>query len=88
MTPLPASVQSLLMARVDRLTPADKEVLRAASVMGRRFGADSLARATEMRDIGERLSAMEALDLIHPTARQVTSCSSMPWFATRSIRGF
>jgi len=65
-TPLPASVQSLLMARVDRLTPADKEVLRAASVMGRRFGADILARATEMRDIGERLSAMEALDLIHP----------------------
>lgn len=65
-TPLPASVQSLLMARVDRLTPADKEVLQAASVMGRRFGADTLARATEIRDIGERLSAVEALDLIHP----------------------
>ncbi|MHC2286643.1 AAA family ATPase [Bradyrhizobium barranii] len=65
MTPLPASVQSLLMARVDRLTPADKEVLQAASVIGRRFSANVLARVTEIPDIGNRLSAMEALDLIH-----------------------
>jgi DNA-binding winged helix-turn-helix (wHTH) protein len=64
MTPLPASVQSLLMARIDRLTAADKEVLQAASIIGRRFGADVLASAIEIPDIGGRLSAMEALDLI------------------------
>jgi len=34
-TALPASVQSLLTARVDRLTPSDRTVLQAASVIGR-----------------------------------------------------
>ena len=34
---LPASVQSLLTARVDRLTPGDRALLQAASVIGRRF---------------------------------------------------
>jgi DNA-binding winged helix-turn-helix (wHTH) protein len=63
--PLPASVQSLLMARVDRLTTADKEVLQAAAVIGRRFRADILAKATDISGIDDRLSAMEALDLIH-----------------------
>jgi DNA-binding winged helix-turn-helix (wHTH) protein/tetratricopeptide (TPR) repeat protein len=65
MAPLPASVQSLLMARVDRLSAADKEVLQAAAVIGRRFRADILAKVTDTSGIGDRLSAMEALDLIH-----------------------
>jgi predicted ATPase len=34
---LPASVQNLLTARVDRLAPKDRALLQAASVIGRRF---------------------------------------------------
>ena len=34
---LPASVQSLLTARVDRLAPRDRSLLQAASVIGRQF---------------------------------------------------
>jgi DNA-binding winged helix-turn-helix (wHTH) protein len=63
--PLPSSVQSLLMARVDRLMAADRAVLQAASVIGRRFRSDLLSKVTHVPDIGERLAAMEALDLIH-----------------------
>jgi class 3 adenylate cyclase len=34
---LPASIQSLLSARVDRLAPQDRALLQAAAVIGRRF---------------------------------------------------
>lgn len=39
---VPGSVQSLVQARMDRLDPADKQALQAASVLGQRFGADVL----------------------------------------------
>ena len=39
---MPGSVQSLVQARLDRLDPADKQALQAASVLGQRFGADVL----------------------------------------------
>ncbi len=39
---VPASIQSLVLARLDRLPPADKRALQAASVVGQRFGLDVL----------------------------------------------
>ena len=42
---LPASVQSILNARVDRLSPKDRALLQAASVIGRRFDSELLAVA-------------------------------------------
>ncbi len=35
---LPGSIQSLVLARLDRLAPADKAAMQAASVLGQRFG--------------------------------------------------
>jgi class 3 adenylate cyclase len=64
-TALPASVQGLLTARVDRLSPNDRSLLQAASVIGRRFDGELLAVVVNENDIDERLTAMEALDLIH-----------------------
>jgi len=62
---LPASVQSLLTARVDRLPPKDRALLQSASVIGRRFDPGLLAVASsENEDIDARLSAMQALDLV------------------------
>jgi class 3 adenylate cyclase len=67
---LPASVQSLLTARVDRLAPKDRALLQAASVIGRRFDPGLLAVATtENGDIDARLAAMQALDLVRREAR-------------------
>jgi class 3 adenylate cyclase len=64
---LPASVQSLLTARVDRLAPRDRALLQAAAVLGRRF--DPLLLAVVTDDAGgiyARLAAMQGLDLIYP----------------------
>lgn len=38
---LPGSIQSLVLARLDRLAPADKAALQAASVLGQRFALDA-----------------------------------------------
>ena len=40
---LPESVQSLLASRVDRLAPADRNLLQTAAVVGRRFDPDLVA---------------------------------------------
>jgi tetratricopeptide (TPR) repeat protein len=62
---LPASVQSLLTARVDSLAAEDRTLLQAASVIGRRFDPQLLAVALgRTADIDARLAAMEILDLI------------------------
>jgi len=61
---LPASVQSLLTARVDRLTPQDRGVLQAASVIGRRFDPQLLSVQRIWRRHRRRLAAAGA-DLLH-----------------------
>ena len=67
---LPASVQSLLTARVDRLAPKDRTLLQAASVIGRRFDTELLAAAMDdVDDIDARLAAMQALDLVRSESK-------------------
>jgi class 3 adenylate cyclase/tetratricopeptide (TPR) repeat protein len=39
---IPDTLQSVVQSRLDRLPPADKRALQAASVIGQRFGADLL----------------------------------------------
>ena len=67
-TALPGSIQILLAARADQLSPADRSLLQAASVIGRRFSRDLLVAVTSAEDIDTRLSAIQALDLIHAAA--------------------
>jgi tetratricopeptide (TPR) repeat protein len=62
---LPASVQSLLASRVDRLSPNDRALLQAASAIGRRFDPLLLAVAVNDTDVDDRLAAMQSLDLVH-----------------------
>jgi class 3 adenylate cyclase/tetratricopeptide (TPR) repeat protein len=62
---LPASIQSLLTARVDRLTQNDRAVLQAASVVGRSFDKELLMVALpDVEGIDVRLADMQTLDLI------------------------
>jgi predicted ATPase len=61
---LPASVQGLLSARVDRLAPKDSALLQAASVIGRHFDPELLAVVTGETDVNVRLAAIHALDLV------------------------
>jgi AAA ATPase domain len=65
-TALPASVQSLLTARVDRLAPQNRALLQAAAVIGRRFDPELLGVvANDVGDIAARLAAMQPFDLVH-----------------------
>ena len=61
---LPASVQGVLTARVDRLAPKDRALLQAASVIGRRFDPQLLVAVTDETEIEARLAAMQTLDLV------------------------
>jgi len=64
-TALPASLQGVLTARIDRLDPRDRALLQAASVIGRQFDPLLLASAVGDTGIHERLAIVQALDLIH-----------------------
>lgn len=41
---VPSSIQSLVQARFDRLSPTDKRILHAAAVLGQRFTMDAVTR--------------------------------------------
>ncbi|WP_061173129.1 adenylate/guanylate cyclase domain-containing protein [Caballeronia pedi] len=57
-TGVPGSVRSIVQARLDRLDPADKRVLQAASVLGQRFGEDAVDHLVDATGAGV---AMEPL---------------------------
>ncbi len=62
---LPASVQLLLTARVDRLFPEDRKLLQTAAIVGRRFDARLLAEIDNgLEGVEHRLTEMERLDLV------------------------
>src|SRR5262249_8652840 len=49
---LPASIQGLVQARLDRLAPADKQALQAASVLGQRFTPEGLSAVLDQPGYG------------------------------------
>jgi class 3 adenylate cyclase len=67
---LPASLQSLLAARADRLPREDRALLQAAAAIGRRFDRNLLALVVDAEDdVGERLEKLHALDIVHREGR-------------------
>ncbi|MGQ0668365.1 MAG: ATP-binding protein, partial [Actinomycetota bacterium] len=62
---IPRTVERVLLARIDRLGPDEKDVLTAAAVLGREFQPDLLARLVEDdRDVGAVLDALDRIDLV------------------------
>jgi adenylate cyclase len=57
---IPATVQAVLAARIDRLPEREKQALQAASVLGRRFGASLLGRVADLPE-AELAAAMRIL---------------------------
>ena len=65
---LPANVEALLTARVDRLPRTDRELLQAAAAIGRRFDPQLLAAVVNVPfDVGARLATLQGLDLVYPS---------------------
>ena len=66
---VPPTIQALVSARLDRLTPDERTVIRCASVIGKVFwwGAVShMLEARVRRDVGGHLQALVRKDLIRP----------------------
>ena len=66
---LPPTLQGVMMARLDRLTAAEKKIVQIASVLGRTFERrtlNAMVRATgELEPV---LRKLEIIDIIRPTA--------------------
>ena len=61
---LPGTIQSLLSARIDRLSLEDRTLLQSAAAIGRRFTLNVLMAITGA-DPSDRLAHLHELDLIH-----------------------
>jgi class 3 adenylate cyclase len=68
---LPASVQAVLAARIDRLAPEHKPVLQCAAVIGRTFGEAVLARVVgqAVEILTTSLSALCTAELVQEAQR-------------------
>jgi ABC-type oligopeptide transport system substrate-binding subunit/class 3 adenylate cyclase len=67
---LPETVEKVILARIDRLSPRCHDVLTAASVLGRRFGLPLLEGVTGGNgQLREALSELQRLDLIREGRR-------------------
>jgi class 3 adenylate cyclase/tetratricopeptide (TPR) repeat protein len=66
---VPASVQAVLAARIDRLPPEDKRLLQAAAVVGERVPFPLLEAIADVRDDSLRagMARLHAADLLHET---------------------
>src|SRR5262245_4075014 len=67
---VPATIQDIIAARVDRLAEPHKHTLQGAAVVGRRFGISLLSRVLEVapEQSAGRLRALHGLDYILPSA--------------------
>jgi class 3 adenylate cyclase len=70
-TGLPASVQAVLAARIDRLSAAYKPVLQSAAVIGRTFSEPVLAKVESLEGeaLEDALSALCAAELLQEVRR-------------------
>jgi class 3 adenylate cyclase/tetratricopeptide (TPR) repeat protein len=64
---VPASVQAVLAARIDRLSPRDKTVLQAAAVIGKEFPGPVLARVLDLaaQELEQALSNLVASEFVY-----------------------
>ena len=64
---VPATVQAVVAARIDRLPEREKQVLQSAAVIGREFTEPVLEAAAELRgaDLAESLRALMGTELLY-----------------------
>ncbi|MEK6273851.1 MAG: ABC transporter substrate-binding protein [Actinomycetota bacterium] len=67
---IPPTVEKVILARIDRLSDSQRQVLTAASVLGRRFGLPLLEGVTGGNgSLQESLNALQRVDLIREARR-------------------
>jgi class 3 adenylate cyclase len=67
---VPATLQALLSARIDRLATSDKQVLQTAAVVGRTFSEPVLRRVTGLAedDLASSLCSLRSAEFLQETA--------------------
>jgi oligopeptide transport system substrate-binding protein len=66
---VPPTVERVILARIDRLTPACHDVLTASSALGRRFGLRLLQAVADAEGMDDTLHELQRLDLLRATRR-------------------
>jgi class 3 adenylate cyclase len=66
---LPSSLESLLVARIDRLPPGPRQLMQLAAVVGREFPVRVLEWISETEDIDEDLGILLHADLVREVRR-------------------
>src|SRR5205823_8203513 len=69
--PLPATIQALLLARLDRLGPGERAVLERAAVVGREFGRGAVADLLDpaaAATVGRHLEVLVRRGFLRPAA--------------------
>jgi ABC-type transport system substrate-binding protein len=66
---VPATVEKVILARVDRLPEGAHAVLMAASVLGRQFGLPLLEALSAEDDVRRSLTELQRLDLVRESRR-------------------
>lgn len=69
--PLPDTIHALIAARLDLLSPQDKALMQAASIVGKVFWTGALAfmRGVDVSDVRDGLRRMVQRELIRPVRR-------------------
>jgi predicted ATPase/class 3 adenylate cyclase len=67
---VPASLESLIRARVDSLGTSPRQLLQVASVIGHRFNRSLLAQVAEREDIQAILTLLHARGMLNPTMEE------------------
>jgi class 3 adenylate cyclase/tetratricopeptide (TPR) repeat protein len=66
---IPPTIQALLAARLDRLSPADRSVIERAAICGKEFWRDAIVELSPVHEhaaVGAALMSLVRKELIHP----------------------
>jgi len=77
---LPGSVQSIVLSRLDRLQPRDRQAIQAASVLGQCFSLPVLRDL--IGDVGYTCAALIAGNLIRPMSGEFLFAHALIWEGT------
>jgi class 3 adenylate cyclase len=84
--PLPETVQGMIAARLDALSPAEKELIQNAAVIGKVFWAGVLAALAKATPVDDALHALERKEFIRRERRSAVAGESQYAFLHGLVR--
>ncbi len=84
---VPATIQDIIAARVDRLAQPLKQALQGAAIVGRRFGVPLLSRVLSFdeAELDAHLGELHSLDFVFPSGQDPTPTFSFKHALTQEV---